>query len=122
MGDFQELDVWKLAKELAVYIYKVTKTGSFNKDFGFRDQIRRAAISVSSNIGEGEESGSIKLSIRYLNIAKGSNAEVKSQAIVAHEIGFINEDQKKSIVSKCENISKKLYFLIMYRKNKLNNK
>jgi len=122
MSDFQELDVWKLAKELAVYIYRVSKTGPFNKDFGFRDQIRRAAISVSSNIGEGEESGSIRLSIRYLNIAKGSNAEVKSQAIVAHEIGFINEDQKKTIVSKCENISKKLYFLIMYRKNKLNNK
>ena len=122
MGDFQELDVWKLAKELAIYIYRISKTGPFNKDFGFRDQIRRAAISVSSNIGEGEESGSIRLSIRYLNIAKGSTAEVKSQAIVAHEIGFINEDQKKSIVSKCENISKKLYFLIMYRKNKLNNK
>ena len=95
MGDFQELDVWKLAKGLAVYIYQVSRIGSFNKDFGFKDQIRRAAISVSSNIGEGEESGSIKLSIRYLNIAKGSNAEVKSQAIIAHEIGFINEDQKK---------------------------
>ena len=122
MGRFQDLEVWKLAKDLAKIVYKLTDTAHFKNDFGFIDQIRRATISVSSNIAEGEESGSIRLSIRYLNIAKGSNAEVKSQAIVAHEIGFIDEDQKKTIVSKCENISKKLYFLIMYRKNKLNNK
>ena len=75
MGNFRSLEVWKLSKDLAVSIYKLTNIGKFSKDFGLRDQIRRAAVSISSNISEGDESGSNKHSIRYFNIAKGSSAE-----------------------------------------------
>ncbi|MEA2076674.1 MAG: four helix bundle protein [Candidatus Marinimicrobia bacterium] len=115
MGNFQELEVWKLAKDLAIYIYNITRKPLFNKDFGLRDQIRRAVVSISSNISEGDESGSNKLSIRYFYIAKGSNAEVQTQTYIANEIGYITENEKEHIISTCQKISKKLYCLIKYR-------
>jgi four helix bundle protein len=117
MGNFRSLEVWKLSKDLAVSIYKLTNIGKFSKDFGLRDQIRRAAVSISSNISEGDESGSNKHSIRYFNIAKGSSAEVITQAIIALEIGYIVVEEKENIVSQCELISKKLSKLIKYRSN-----
>ena len=55
MGNFRNLRVWQEAKDLAVYVYKVTNKGSFSKDFRFRDQIRAASISIASNIAEGDE-------------------------------------------------------------------
>ena len=119
MSDFQELAVWQLAKKLAVEVYRVTKRFNFYNNGDFISQIRRAAISVSSNIAEGEESGTIKSGIRYLNIAKGSNSEVKSQIIVAFDLGFVSEQEMKLIKNICEEISKKPYFLIKYRKTKI---
>jgi four helix bundle protein len=65
---------------LAVFIYKVTDGGLFSKDYGLRDQIRRAAVSIPSNIAEGEELGTNKKSIKYFNISKGSSAEVMKNA------------------------------------------
>jgi len=117
MGDFRKLEVWQLAKDLAVDIYKVTNKGVFSKDFGLRDQIRRAAVSIPSNIAEGDESGTNKQSIRYFNIAKGSSAEVITQTIIASEIDYINIEEKEKIIAQCELISKKLYSLINYRSN-----
>ena len=117
MGDFRKLDVWQLAKDLAVYIYKITNKGVFSKDFGLRDQIRRAAVSIPSNISEGDESGTNKQSIRYFNIAKGSSAEVITQTIIASEIDYIDIEEKKKIIARCELISKKLSSLINYRSN-----
>ena len=67
MGNFEDLKVWQRAKDLAVYIYKLTAHGRFSKDFGLRDQIRRAAVSIPSNIAEGDELGTDKQSIRYLH-------------------------------------------------------
>ena len=55
MGNFRELRVWQRAKDLAVFIYKTTTKGEFSKDFGLRDQIRRAGVSIASNIAEGDE-------------------------------------------------------------------
>ena len=115
MGDFQKLDVWQLAKDLAVYIYKVTNKGAFAKDYGLRDQIRRAAVSIPSNIAEGDESGTNKQSIRYFYIAKGSSAEVITQTIISSEIDYISNEEKEKIITQCELISKKLYSLIKYR-------
>ncbi len=78
-GGFRNLMVWKKSKDLAVYIYKLTNTGSFSKDFGLRDQIRRAAVSIPSNIAEGDERDTNKESVRFLYIAKGSLAELLTQ-------------------------------------------
>ena len=105
MGKFQELKVWQRSKDLAVYIYKLTTNGEFGKDFGLRDQIRRAGVSIPSNIAEGDELGTDKQAIRHFFIAKGSSAEVLTQAIISHEIGYINEKDYKYIESECKVIS-----------------
>ena len=115
MGNFRGLEVWRLSKNLAISIYKLTNIGNFSKDFGLRDQIRRAAVSISSNISEGDEGGSNKISIRYFNIAKGSSAEVITQTIIASEIGYILDKEAENIINQCELISKKLSKLIKYR-------
>ncbi len=69
MGDYKKLEVWSLAKDLTVYIYEITESGKISKDFGLRDQIRRSAVSVASNIAEGEESGRQQKAINYLYIS-----------------------------------------------------
>jgi len=66
MAGFQELKVWQLSKELAVSIYKITNEKKFKSDFGLTDQIRRAAISIPSNIAEGDERGTNKEAVRFL--------------------------------------------------------
>ena len=68
---FQNLQVWQKSKNLAVQIYKITSSGKLEKDFGLRDQIRRSAISVPSNIAEGDERDTDKDSVRFFFIAKG---------------------------------------------------
>jgi four helix bundle protein len=115
MGKFQELRVWQRAKDLAVYIYKITAHGKFSKDFGLRDQIRRAAVSISSNISEGDELGTDKLSVRYFYIAKGSSAEVFTQAIISLEIGYITKEEYEHIEEECTAISSMLTRLIKSR-------
>ena len=72
MGKFQDLKVWQRPKDLAVYIYKLTGKAPFAEDYGLKDQIRRAAVSIPSNIAEGDDLGSNKQAIRHFYIAKGS--------------------------------------------------
>jgi four helix bundle protein len=115
MGKFQELKVWQRAKDLAVYIYKLTGKGSFAKDFSLRDQIRRAAVSIPSNIAEGDELGSNKQAIRHFYISKGSSAEVLTQAIISLEIGYIEMKSFKHIESESKAISGMLSRLITAR-------
>ena len=115
MGRFQELKVWQKAKDLAVYIYKVTNKGDVSKDFGFKDQIRRAAVSVPSNITEGDELGSNKQAIRFFYIAKGSSAELLTQSIIAMEINYIDKKSFAHIETECTAISGMLGRLIKVR-------
>ncbi len=117
MGNFMELDVWKKAKELAVEIYKITDNDFFKKDFSLRDQIRRAAISIPSNIAEGDERLSNKESVRYFYIANGSIAELITQLLICKDIGYLNESEIKMFISELEKLSKMLKTLIKYRVN-----
>ena len=117
MGNFLKLRVWLIAKDLAVKIYKLTQNPQFRKDFGFKDQIQRSAVSISSNIAEGEESGTDKLSIRYFYIAKGSTAELMTQLIIANEIGYLDNNTKNVLVDECDKISAMLSKLIKTRIN-----
>ena len=116
MGRFHELKVWKRSKELAIYIYKVTGVGEFSKDFGLRDQIRRAAVSIPSNIAEGDELDSDKQSIKSFYIARGSSAELLTQAAIAFDIGYITKEAFDHISGECNIISKMLNKLIQSRK------
>ena len=116
MGKFQELKVWQRAKELAVFIYKLTKQGAFTKDYGLRDQICRAAVSIPSNIAEGDELDTDRQAIKYFYTAKGSSAEVLTQAIIAYEIGYITEEPFCHIEEECRAISSMLTRLIQDRK------
>ena len=115
MGKFQDLKVWQRAKDLAVYIYRLTSEGAFSKDYGLRDQMRRAAVSIPSNIAEGDELGSQKQAVRYFYIAKGSSAELLTQAIIASEVGYLNAKDFSHIGSECQGISGMLTRLIQAR-------
>jgi four helix bundle protein len=117
MRRFRDLKVWQKAKDLAVFIYRLTTHGEFANDYGLRDQIRRAAVSISSNIAEGDELGTDKQSIRFFYTAKGSSAEVLTQAIIANEIGYLQKKDFLYIESECESISKMLNRLIKARSN-----
>ena len=105
MGDFRKLKVWQRSKSLAVHIYKQTEKGKFARDYSFRDQICRAVVSISSNIAEGDELGTNKQAVRFFYIAKGSSAEVLSQAIIALEIGYLDNDSFNYIEKECRVIS-----------------
>ncbi len=120
MGKFQELKVWQRAKELAVFLYKLTGQGAFAKDYGLRDQIRRAAVSISSNIAEGDELDTDRQAIKFFYTAKGSSAEVLSQVIIAHEIGYITKEHFDHIQKECQAISSMLTRLIQARSTALN--
>src|ERR1043166_8495535 len=95
---FQDLIAWQKARTLTASIYKVTKKGEFSRDFGLKDQIRRAAVSVMSNIAEGFERGRPAEFHQFLSIAKGSCAELRSQLYVALDAGYLNEPQFQELM------------------------
>jgi len=115
MGGFRELKVWQKAKELAVEIYQTTQKDSFSKDFSLRDQIRRAAVSIPSNISEGDERGSNKDAVRFFYIAKGSLAELQTQLEIAYEIRYLDEQTLNDLEEKCSTIGIMLGSLIKIR-------
>jgi four helix bundle protein len=117
MGNIKNLEVWNESKNLAVHIYKITNSGLLSKDFGLRDQIRRAAVSVPSNIAEGEESGRTKRSINYFYISKGSLAELLTQIIIAFEVEYIDKSTLDYFEARIYDLSAKLRKLIQYREN-----
>jgi len=112
---FKDLTVWKKSKDLAVYLYKLTNTGPFNRDFGMRDQIRRAAVSIPSNIAEGDERDTNKDSVRFLYIAKGSLAEILTQLEICREIGYVTEEEFSYISNEYTTVGKMLGKLIKIR-------
>jgi len=88
---FEDLIAWQKARQLTAEIYRFSNQGDFARDFGLRDQIRRAAVSVMSNIAEGFDRGSRSEFHQFLVIAKASCAEVRSQLYVAQDVGYIDQ-------------------------------
>jgi len=115
MGNFKKLNVWQLAKDLAVKIYKLTQTSTFSKDYGLKDQIQRSAVSIPSNIAEGDNLDTDKQSIRHFFIARGSTAELRTQLIISLEIGYITKEEFELFDSDCDKISAMLTTLIKHR-------
>jgi four helix bundle protein len=117
MGNFMELNVWQLARSLAVEVYQVTKSERLSKDYGLKDQMQRSAVSIASNIAEGEQMGSNRHAVRYFFISRGSAAELLTQLIIAKDIGYINNESFTSLTVKCNSISAMLMNLIKSRRS-----
>jgi four helix bundle protein len=108
---FEDLRAWQMAKDLAAAVYKVTDGERFAKDFGLRDQIRRAAVSAMSNIAEGFERKELQ---RFLYMAKGSIGEVRSQLHLAADLGYLRPTESADLRDKAERISKSVSSFITY--------
>lgn len=106
---YENLEVWQKAVDLSVAIYRVLKEC---RDYGFKDQICRAAVSIPSNIAEGMERDSKKETVHFLHIAKGSCAEVRTQLLIALKIGYVIPDEYESHRNHAESISRMLHGLI----------
>ena len=113
---FEELEVWKISMELCSDIYRITNTDLFSKDFGLKDQIRRSAISVPSNISEGYERDSKNQFLYFLAIAKGSCGELRTQLKIAKSLKYLQEKEFETLNDKCLSTSKQLSGFITYLK------
>jgi four helix bundle protein len=113
---FEDLEAWKQSREISRLIYSVSSNGAFAKDFALTNQIRRAAISIVSNIAEGFERNGDKEFIQFLTVAKGSCGEVRAQLYVAFDQGYVDEESFLNIQSKLEETSRMISGLIKYLK------
>jgi four helix bundle protein len=113
---FEDLEVWKTARCLTDKIYELTATGSFAKDYGLRDQIRRAAVSIMSNIAEGYERGGNQEFIQFLSIAKGSCGEVRCQLYVAMDQKYIEKLECEQLIDSFKKLSIMINNFIEYLK------
>lgn len=118
MRNFEELRVWQDARILVNDIYKMM---SDCKDYGFKDQIQRAAVSIMNNIAEGSESGSDPLFIRYLKISKASCGEVRSMLYLCQDLKYSSQDSVFILKDKALSLSSSIQKLIEYLNNSNNN-
>jgi four helix bundle protein len=102
---FEDLIGWQKAHELAIEVYRITSREPFCRDFGLRDQIQRAAVSVMSNIAEGFERYSRAEFKQFLSVARGSVAEVRSQLHLARSLEYVNGENFDTINVLCKDIS-----------------
>lgn len=119
---FEEIEAWKTAREMTQLVYQMSNAGAFARDFGLRDQMRRAAVSVLSNIAEGFESRTQALFIDYLGRAKGSAGELRAQAYVALDVNHITQDQFDELRKLTETCSRQISRFITYLETQPNNR
>ena len=122
---FEEIESWKLARELTKEIYRVTKLNNFSKDFGLKDQIQRASVSILANtclptgtVSEGFDSGSDKSFINFLNYSYRSASEVQSLLYVVLDQKYISKTEFDFLYVKCKDIKNLIGGLIQYLKKK----
>ena len=101
---FEEIEAWQKARELTRQVYQLTAKEKFARDFTLKDQIKRAAISITSNIAEGFERGGNREFIQFLSIAKGSASELKSQLYVALDAGYVEQNEFDSLYQQAHTI------------------
>ncbi|RJQ47020.1 MAG: four helix bundle protein [Gammaproteobacteria bacterium] len=109
MDSFESLDVWKRSCRLCVEIYRALETC---REFGFKDQITRAALSVPSNIAEGYERNTSKEYAHFLKIAKGSCGELRTQLYIGVELGLINKAKAKDYIKEATELAKMLQGIV----------
>ena len=117
---FEKLEVWQTSRTLAKRIYDVSNQGAFARDYGLRDQMRRAAVSVMSNIAEGFESRTSALFVDYLGRAKGSSGELRAQLYVALDAGYLNQELFDELFALAESCSRQLTRFMAYLESQPN--
>ena len=105
---FEDLLVWQKSRSLTVAIYQITGAGRFSRDYGLRDQVRRASVSVMSNIAEGFGRYGRTEMRRFVTIARGSVVEVQSQLYLAHDLAYLTDAEHKSLNARCVEVSRML--------------
>ena len=111
---FEDLEAWKISREITKEVYGISSNGLFALDFGLRDQIRRASVSIISNIAEGFERDGDKEFVQFLAIAKASAGEVRSQLYVALDQEYISEIEFNSVYQKLVENSRVISGLMKY--------
>jgi four helix bundle protein len=111
---FEDLQAWQKAHALVKDVYSITERPGFRRDFALRDQVRRSAISVSSNIAEGFARRTNKEFVQFLYIAHGSVAEVEAQLYAALDLGYIDQPEFDRLYALCYDMSKMTMGLIKY--------
>lgn len=111
---FEEIEAWKTARQLTNMVYNFGNQAGFNKDFGLRDQIRRASVSVMSNIAEGFESRTDTQFINFLGMAKASAGEVRAQLYIAFDQKYITEEQFKEAYALAQASARQIAKFIAY--------
>ena len=113
---FEEIEAWKEACRLSVDIFRITAAEKFSRQFALREQMRKAALSIPSNIAEGFERGSDKDFAKFLYIAKASAGELRTHLYIARSLEYLSEARYKSLVKSAKAISSKVGTLIKYLK------
>ena len=116
---FEDIVAWQKARRAANFIYKITAEGQFAKDYGLRDQIRRAGVSIMANIAEGYGRRSDKEFSNFLNIAHGSVAEVQSHLYIALDLAYIKQDDFKILYDLLDEISRMIMSLTQHLRKQL---
>ena len=111
---FEDLEVWKEGRRLTQRIYQLTKNENFSKDFALRDQIRRAAVSIMSNIAEGFERGGNQEFVQFLYVAKASCGEVRSQVYVALDQSYVASTEVDELTNSFKRLSSMIRNFITY--------
>lgn len=122
INKFEDLPIWRLSLKLTKEIYDITSKKEFSRDFGLRDQVRRAIISVSSNIVEGFEKNNNNEFIRFLKISKGSIGEVRNHLHIALAVKYINQSEFDNLSEETQVLSKQIGGFIVYLETKRTNK
>lgn len=113
---FEDLQIWQEARRLTKRIYDLTKGQAFSRDFGLVDQIRRACISMSSNIAEGYERGGNREFFQFLSVAKGSSGEVRSQLYLAFDQGYIEREELQELAGEFRKLAAMISSFIRHLK------
>ena len=119
MKTHKDLEIWKIAIDMVTKIYAITKEFPKEEIYGLTNQIRRAAVSVPSNIAEGAGRSSNKEFLQFLYYAKGSLSEIETQLIIAHNLCYINDMQKQEIDDILSSLFKMSYGLIQSIKQRI---
>ena len=114
---FEDLEIWKEARELCKFIKSLTRKPEFSKDFKLCNQINGSSGSIMDNIAEGFDRDGNKEFIQFLSIAKGSNAETKSQAYRAFDCEYINQSELNEVVERTGKLRKQITSLLIYLRN-----